>query len=429
MAIHMQVARAARELEAVYQLRARARQELGPAGQAAEGPQVDRFDTFTSTTNILIRDGETAIGTMRVAEESDPGLPADAFNNFAPIRGFLSGKLIGIDQVALLRAYRQRPGILIAAMKVVVQVVRARQGRHLLMVAPQEVVPYLEEAGLSTIGPAEWSEAARCYLVPLYGLLSALRLPFVEFSREATIETLGHWFNRSIYSEGEEICREGEDGDCAFVVARGSVGVTTSGPDGTEVLLSILGPGDVFGELALLDAGPRVGTVRAYAPETDLVVMERAVFRETVLGDPVRTEALLRLLARRLRDSSSRLAAIMPADCTLSLLQLLVDAARSRHLSGDGLLEGVTPAWIAGQVGRPPTLIRELLGALERDGILTLRDDGVFLRDLARLQRCLEDYESDRSHPIDGDAGRPVLRIRREGGHAVLWRSGLERLS
>jgi CRP-like cAMP-binding protein len=73
----------------------------------------------------------------------------------------------------------------------------------------------------------------------------------------------------------EVFFRKGSEGTNAFIVTRGRLKITTSGEDGREFVLQIIGPGDVLGELALLDRSPRSATVVAVEPSELLVIQRR----------------------------------------------------------------------------------------------------------------------------------------------------------
>ena len=102
--------------------------------------------------------------------------------------------------------------------------------------------------------------------------------------------------------EGEIVIREGEAGDEAYLVERGALRVTRGG-----VTLAQLGPGDWVGEMSLLLDEPRSATVAAIE-DAQLRRVRRDAFGRVLAGDPVRTQELLRQLARRVREADGRLA-------------------------------------------------------------------------------------------------------------------------
>lgn len=97
---------------------------------------------------------------------------------------------------------------------------------------------------------------------------------------------------------GRVLCREGEHGHEFFVIESGTVAVTVGG---TKV--ATLGPGDFFGELALLDAGPRSATVTA---ETDVMVL--VVSQQEFIGlleeEPMVAVRMLPAIGARLREGA-----------------------------------------------------------------------------------------------------------------------------
>ncbi|MGV7569175.1 cyclic nucleotide-binding domain-containing protein, partial [Mycobacterium kansasii] len=82
----------------------------------------------------------------------------------------------------------------------------------------------------------------------------------------------------------------------------GSVKIRHQTADGRETVFAVLGPGDVFGELALFDPGPRTSTVITLT-EVETVRMDRHALRTWMAERPEIAEQLLRVLARRLRHT------------------------------------------------------------------------------------------------------------------------------
>src|SRR5208282_4279657 len=96
---------------------------------------------------------------------------------------------------------------------------------------------------------------------------------------------------------GEILFRAGAPGETLFIVARGKVEVLVdaqSGESGAEHKLAELGPGQAFGEMALLSGGARTATVRSVG-EVDLLEISREDFQRLVAGDDRLAEAVQRL--------------------------------------------------------------------------------------------------------------------------------------
>jgi CRP/FNR family transcriptional regulator, cyclic AMP receptor protein len=107
------------------------------------------------------------------------------------------------------------------------------------------------------------------------------------------------------YRPQEVVVRQGDTGDGLFVIATGFLKVSVSGPTGSSTTLSIMGPHEMFGELSLLDGGPRSATVTAVT-RADLLAIDRDPFLKLFKSRPSVAIALVELVARRLRRLSER---------------------------------------------------------------------------------------------------------------------------
>jgi len=111
-----------------------------------------------------------------------------------------------------------------------------------------------------------------------------------------------------LYQDGEEIIREGETGNCMYVVQDGQVEVlrrTTVGP----VRLTVLGKGDLFGEMALIDQEVRSATVRALG-QARVLTVDKQVFLRKIHEDPSLAFRTLERMSRRIRELDGKLAAM-----------------------------------------------------------------------------------------------------------------------
>lgn len=104
------------------------------------------------------------------------------------------------------------------------------------------------------------------------------------------------------FPAGEVLMREGEPGYEAFVIVDGAVQVAREGSE-----LAVLGAGDFFGELALLDRAPRTATVTTLAP-TEAVVLTLQEFDALLEEAPTISRKLLQGLARRLAEVDRRVS-------------------------------------------------------------------------------------------------------------------------
>lgn len=109
------------------------------------------------------------------------------------------------------------------------------------------------------------------------------------------------------YRQGETVFEEGAYGREMFVVHTGWVRISMAGSDG-ERLLAVLGPGEIFGEMALVDDAPRSATATVEEKDTKLVVVDHPKFFYLITQQPAFALTLLQILARRIRDLERQLA-------------------------------------------------------------------------------------------------------------------------
>jgi CRP-like cAMP-binding protein len=115
-----------------------------------------------------------------------------------------------------------------------------------------------------------------------------------------------------IYEDGEVIIRQGEVGDCMFVIQDGQVEILVEG-DGVEVPLAVRGEGDFIGEMAIFDRDVRSATVRALGQVRVLTVDKRNFLRR-IHKDPSLAFRIVETMSRRIReltDENARLKGIV----------------------------------------------------------------------------------------------------------------------
>jgi CRP/FNR family cyclic AMP-dependent transcriptional regulator len=106
------------------------------------------------------------------------------------------------------------------------------------------------------------------------------------------------------YRRGQHVFREGEDGASAYIIERGAVDIWREGPDGDRIVFATLGPGGVFGELALIHPAPRNANATATDVTTLIVVPKFVLEKQMKKTDPFIRKMMLALIGnvRRLSD-------------------------------------------------------------------------------------------------------------------------------
>jgi CRP-like cAMP-binding protein len=113
------------------------------------------------------------------------------------------------------------------------------------------------------------------------------------------------------FKAGDTIISEGADGNTAFLITSGSVEVSV-GEGAKAKALGTLAAGEVFGEMCLIEPGPRSATVKA-ATDTECVVTSYDEFIASIQENPERAVLFMKTLVRRLRQMNDRFASLDPA--------------------------------------------------------------------------------------------------------------------
>jgi CRP/FNR family cyclic AMP-dependent transcriptional regulator len=167
---------------------------------------------------------------------------------------------------------------------------------------------------------------------------------------------------RRRYARREVLFHEGDPADSLHLIDKGRVVVRVATTIGASVTLDVLGPGDLVGELAILEPpGPRGGTAMALEP-TDTVVVAASVVQQLRRDHPGLTDALLELLTRRNRQLMGRLAemASVPAD-TRVLRRLQEIASSAPHEPDGSVVVHLTQDDLAGLAGTTRETVNRVL--------------------------------------------------------------------
>jgi CRP-like cAMP-binding protein len=109
----------------------------------------------------------------------------------------------------------------------------------------------------------------------------------------------------SVFSQGTVIFNQGDAAESAYLIKSGTVDIVVV-RDGIENVVDQVGPGDVFGEMALVDNNPRSATARA-ADDTICAVFSKDDINQKLAGADLFSVGLIRLLIKRLRETTGRI--------------------------------------------------------------------------------------------------------------------------
>ena len=175
------------------------------------------------------------------------------------------------------------------------------------------------------------------------------------------------------YRHGEVVVGQGQAVTCLRLVVSGAVRLSAVVPSGREVVVGLLGAGDVFGELTLLGGGPSPVEARAVGSETRIVALPLEALREVVRRAPASAEELLRLVASRLHHTAGALEEALAHDVPTRVSLRLRDLARSHGTAAaDGvrLPPRLTQEELARMVGATRESVNRTLSSLAARGLV-----------------------------------------------------------
>lgn len=194
----------------------------------------------------------------------------------------------------------------------------------------------------------------------------------------------------------ETLFRKGDPGNQLYGILSGSLKVTTTGVDGKDVLFSLMGPGEVLGEIALLDNERRSATVVA-VEATDLLVLDRRELIPFLERHPLATIGLAGVLASRVRRLSERAedrqSLPLPARIAKKLLALSEQHGK-RPIVGGPVEVRLPQQDLADLVGTTRESVNKQLRSWEEEGILTLGRGRVVLMQPTALEAIRKTSES-----------------------------------
>jgi CRP/FNR family transcriptional regulator len=191
------------------------------------------------------------------------------------------------------------------------------------------------------------------------------------------------------FGAGEIVFREGDASDTCYVIRSGHARAVREHSDGRSITLAQFGPGDIFGELAMLDDERRSATIETLE-SIEVIGILGPDMRRLLREHPELAVKLISALGRRLRETNERLArqSFQTVQSRVAkVLSQLVETARAEGaLDGDILITS-TQAELAQLAGSSRESASRFLAVLERAGIITQGRGRLTVHDPAALER------------------------------------------
>jgi len=214
-----------------------------------------------------------------------------------------------------------------------------------------------------------------------------LRAPLFTALDEAAAVSLRASMDTVKIAKGSILFKEGDDGEHLYVIIDGKLKLGTSSGDGRENLLSILGPGEMFGELSLFDPGPRTSTATAVT-DAKLLSLSHEKVIPWLKQNPEVSLQLLTRLSQRLRRTNEAVGDLVFSDVPGRVAKALIDLGdRFGKTTAEGLLvnHDLTQEELAQLVGASRETVNKALADFAGRGWLKLDGRSVLITDVERL--------------------------------------------
>ena len=211
-------------------------------------------------------------------------------------------------------------------------------------------------------------------------------VPLLARLSEADRRALASHGHVRSYQAGAVIFREGDPGDSLHIVIEGSIRIAVLSPEGEEAAVALLGPGECFGDLALLDGRPRSASAIA-SQATRTLVVTRDVFMRWLSERPQAALALLETLSLRVRRTDEVLADFAFLDLPQRLAKRLLNLAdthpelRMEERHPGALCLRITQGELASMLGVSRESVNKQLNLFAREGWIALGRGSITITD------------------------------------------------
>ena len=215
-------------------------------------------------------------------------------------------------------------------------------------------------------------------------------MPFFAGLDAAALDRVAGGTRLRRFRRGEVIFHVGDPGDALFLISSGSVKITLPSETGEEAILATLLPGEVFGELSLLDGAPRSATAVALEP-TETMVLLRDRFRQLLATEPTIRDAVLANMAAEVRRLTTHVEDLHFLDVTGRLAKCLLRlAGEGRPEPGGGirLRSALSQSELAAMVGCTRQSANRVIGQFTDDRLIRVDRDAIVVTDLEGLERA-----------------------------------------
>jgi CRP/FNR family transcriptional regulator, cyclic AMP receptor protein len=203
--------------------------------------------------------------------------------------------------------------------------------------------------------------------------------PLFQGLSDEILAAVAHCAMMRRFPRGQAVVLAGDRSDFVYFVLTGSLKVVVSDEDGREVILSILGQGELFGEMAIFGEQPRSASVVAVTP-SDLIMIPKQDFRQIMKDNFDVAWRIMCNLAERLRTADRKIESLALMDVYGRVARLLLEMAEDQ----DGhmvVVRKISKQDIAKMIGASREMVSRVMKDLSVQGLIEETDQGVLLRE------------------------------------------------
>jgi len=196
---------------------------------------------------------------------------------------------------------------------------------------------------------------------------------------DSCLEPVAKVANMRRVPRGSIVVRAGDKTDFVYLVLSGSLKVLVSDEEGREVILSMLGPGELFGEMGVLDDNPRSATVVTVVP-SDLIVIAKSDFKRVLQENFEVSMFIMRNLVARLRTADRKIESLALMDVYGRVARLLLEMAD--EVNGEKVVNRkISKQDIAKMIGASREMVSRVMKDLHLQGLIEETNGKIHLRE------------------------------------------------
>ncbi len=191
------------------------------------------------------------------------------------------------------------------------------------------------------------------------------------------------------YRRGDTIFLMGDVGDCLMAVIDGQVRISVTSPDGREMVLALLGPGEILGEIAVLDGRDRTADATAHTA-CSLAVLDRRDMLSLLEREPAAWQAVVELLCARLRSTDQHMADIALLDLPARIASVLLRMTQGSAEAGEKPKLSLSQRQLGEMVGASRESVNKCLSQWQRSSIVRVDGATISILNSSALRRIAE---------------------------------------